>query len=136
MSPGKYEAQILAESYCTQVNRFIHLIHGLTIFYGAMIRCPCPQFQDVKDVINCIGGVHVLFPLLETAAAGSEEDAVDTGYLSLRDHLEHEPLSRRGSVEQEGSGGQGAASEEKDWELLPSSSFSDWKLEQNAISGM
>ena len=92
-------------------------------------------------MINCIGGVHVLFPLLETAASASEEDAVDTGYLSLREHLDHESLSRRGSVEPDGvaaaadaaaAGGQG---EEKDWELLPSSSFSDWKLEQNAISG-
>ena len=88
--------------------------------------------QDAKDVINCIGGVHVLFPLLETAASGSEQDAVDTGYLSLRDHLEHEPLSRRGSVEQDGVT---STAEDKDWELLPSSSFSDWKLEQNAISG-
>jgi hypothetical protein len=26
------------------------------------------QLQDVKNVINCIGGVHALFPLLERGA--------------------------------------------------------------------
>ena len=76
----------------------------------------------MKDVINCIGGVQALFPLLENAA--NEED-LDLSYLSLRteDDLD---TSRRGSL---------IENEEKDWELLPSSSFSDWKLEQNPVSG-
>ena len=31
--------------------------------------------------------------------------------------------------------GQSEAKGDQDWELVPSSSFSDWKLEQNPISG-
>lgn len=98
VNPTKFEAQVFAQSFGT---------------------------RDVKDVINCIGGVHVLFPLLENAALADENEPADTSYLSLRD--EDCPESRRGSVHQTG--------EVSDWELVPSSSFSDWKLEQNAISG-
>ncbi len=100
-TPTKYEAQVSAEAFST---------------------------QDVKDVINCIGGVQALFPLLETAAASSDEDAVDTSYLSLRDESEEslKDFQRRGSV---------LDADGTEWEMLPSSSFSDWKLEQNAISG-
>jgi hypothetical protein len=84
--------------------------------------------RSIFAVVNCIGGVQALFPLLETAASGCED--VDIGYLSLRDS---EDVSRRNSVELEGAQTGGPAT--SDWEMLPSSSFSDWKLEQNAISG-
>jgi len=92
--PSKFEAQVLADSFST---------------------------QDVKDVVNCIGGVQALFSLLETAAAGDVD--VDIGYLSLRDP--DQVSNRSNSVTDEGN----------DWEMLPSSHFSDWRLEQNAISG-
>ncbi len=105
--PAKYEAQVLAQSFST---------------------------QDVKDVVNCIGGVQALFPLLETAAASSEEEAVDTGYLSLRDASDESLKDRRSSIA-DAPLSLGAAGGGDEWELVPSSSFSDWKLEQNAISG-
>jgi hypothetical protein len=84
-NPTKYEAQVFAESFCT---------------------------QDVKDVCNCIGGVQVLFPLLETASKANESEAKDTRYLSLRTD---DSESRRASVDVD-----------TEWELVPSSSFSDW----------
>ena len=68
--------------------------------------------RDARDVINCLGGVQVLFPLLEAG------------------------LSRPDSgLEMMGPGEAGAGGEAGGWELLPSSSFSDWKLEKNPVSG-
>eukprot|EP00095_Tigriopus_kingsejongensis_P009861 snap_masked-scaffold853_size88743-processed-gene-0.4 protein:Tk09861 transcript:snap_masked-scaffold853_size88743-processed-gene-0.4-mRNA-1 annotation:"neurobeachin-like protein 1 isoform x3" len=99
INPSKFEAQVLAESYST---------------------------RDVKDVINCIGGVHVLFPLLEMAALADVNEPADMSYLSLREEDLCES-SRRGSAHPHEMSAE--------WELVPSSSFSDWKLEQNAISG-
>ncbi len=99
LDPSHFEAHVYAEAFST---------------------------QNVKDVVNCIGGVQALFPLLETATA-EDVSAADTGYLSLRGaEDESGSFSRRQSVEE-------AAADE--WEMLPSSSFSDWKLEQNPISG-
>ena len=69
--------------------------------------------RDVKDVINCLGGVQVLFPLLETGLASAESKLEVSGDL----------------------GESGAGGEAGEWELLPSSSFSDWKLEKNPVSG-
>ncbi len=80
--PSRFEAQVLAEAFSTQVRwrkgrggRELWMRKENLFFFT----------QDVKDVVNCIGGVQALFPLLETAAASSDEDATDTGYLSLRD---------------------------------------------------
>jgi hypothetical protein len=78
--------------------------------------------QDVKDVINCIGGVQLLFPLLETAT--KDEAADDCSSIELMSLSGEE----KSPCPVPSSGGE-------DWELVPSSSFSDWKLEQNAISG-
>ena len=69
--------------------------------------------RDVKDVINCLGGVQVLFPLLETGLTFAESKLEVSG-----------DLNESGSVGDAG-----------EWELLPSSSFSDWKLEKNPVSG-
>ena len=95
-SPSKYESHVTAEPYCT---------------------------QDIKDVINCIGGIQVLFPLLETAARegvetspAGESEAANASFASIRSESREE-------------GGK------DDWELVPASSFSDWKLEQNPVSG-
>lgn len=101
--------------------------------YEATVMAKAFSTQDVKDVINCIGGVHVLFPLLETATSVSEaEEAYDIGYLSLRSGAEAAEGSRRSSVEDNSAN---SWNESAEWEMVPSSSFSDWKLEQNSISG-
>lgn len=72
--------------------------------------------QDAKDVINCLGGIQVLFPILETSLY---DTGLDTSFMSLT-----KENSKAGSAESE-----------PDWEMLPSSSFSDWNLEKNPVSG-
>ena len=74
--------------------------------------------SDAKDVLNCLGGIQVLFPILETSLynIGLSQDS-SSSYISL---------SRDNSTK---------SVEEADWELLPSSSFSDWNLERNPVSG-
>ena len=72
---------------------------------------------DAKDIINCLGGIQVLFPLLETSLG--HDDLLDRSYISLS----AESPRRNTSIEAE------------EWEMLPSSSFSDWKLEKNPVSG-
>ena len=72
-----------------------------------------------KDVINSLGGIQVLFPLLETTLGADIH--LDSSYLSLSPGS----TGRNNSVE----------SDNQDWEMLPSSSFSDWKLEKNPVSG-
>ena len=36
--------------------------------YDSQVFVKSHSVQDIKDVINCIGGVQILFPLLETPA--------------------------------------------------------------------
>ncbi|XP_067686159.1 neurobeachin-like protein 1 [Haliotis asinina] len=68
---------------------------------------------DIKDVINCIGGIQVLFPLLEQVDKSSpaRQDSTDT-------------LSPDSSVSEETD----------DWVIVPSSSYADTKLEQNQVA--
>ena len=95
--------------------------------YEAQVFTTHHSVQDVKDVINCIGGVQILFPLLEQAASVTTEESQDdtcvpnTAYLSLQSTQESIATEDGDSA--------------NDWEVLPSSSFADWKLEQNPISG-
>ena len=96
-SPGRYEAHVTAEPHCT---------------------------QDIKDVVNCIGGIQVLFPLLETAATEGAKDETS-------DECDGNTFASMRSESREGEG----AAKDADWELVPASSFSDWKLEQNPVSG-
>ncbi|XP_046399154.1 neurobeachin-like protein 2 [Ischnura elegans] len=78
--------------------------------------------QTVKDALNGIGGVLVLHPLLENAVVNLDKN--------LDENIPPTP-SPRLSQEKDKAG-----SEEFDgWEVLPHSSFSDWKLEQNPVSG-
>ena len=72
--------------------------------------------QDAKDILNCLGGIQVLFPILETSLYNA---VLDSSYISIS-----RENSKSGSVESD-----------QDWELLPSSSFSDWNLERNPVSG-
>ncbi|CAG2062935.1 unnamed protein product, partial [Timema podura] len=74
------------------------------------------------NAINGIGGVHVLFPILENASKC--EDGPDLSFISPSVEKECKMLEERhGSMDSD------------DWEILPSSSYSDWKLEQNPVSG-
>ena len=66
--------------------------------------------------------VQVLFPLLERVLVlGDGSMMMDSSYMSLS----QDSPGRNNSVE----------SENNEWEMLPSSSFSDWKLEKNPVSG-
>ncbi len=98
---------------------------------GAKPHCT----HDVKDAINCIGGgVHVLFPLLETAAfANDPEDKESMTYMSLREEESFQTVQKSRKSRKKKAAQQ--ENESSEWELVPSSSFSDWKLEQNPISG-
>ncbi|XP_071441260.1 neurobeachin-like protein 1 [Hetaerina americana] len=79
--------------------------------------------RTVKDALNGIGGVLVLHPLLENATHYQDKNP-DLG-------ASPSPLPQL-SLEKDGKAG----SEDFDgWEVLPHSSFSDWKLEQNPVSG-
>ncbi|XP_052812655.1 neurobeachin-like protein 1 isoform X3 [Mya arenaria] len=69
---------------------------------------------DTKDVINCIGGIQVLFPLLEQVHRQSLPPLVKSPDLVLLDS----------TVDEQG-----------DWVILPSSSYADTKLEQNQVAG-
>ena len=97
--------------------------------YEAQVFTTSHSVRDVKDVINCIGGVQILFPLLEQAASRPKEHSDETcipnvGYLSLQS--QDDSVTADDTVNNDGT---------NDWEVLPSSSFADWKLEQNPISG-
>ena len=68
-------------------------------------------------MINCLGGIQILFPILEICLY---DTGLDTSYLNLSS----KDSSKASSTEPE-----------PEWELLPSSSFSDWNLEKNPVSG-
>eukprot|EP00090_Calanus_glacialis_P023550 TRINITY_DN363_c0_g1_i1.p1 TRINITY_DN363_c0_g1~~TRINITY_DN363_c0_g1_i1.p1 ORF type:complete len:2732 (-),score=430.45 TRINITY_DN363_c0_g1_i1:184-7587(-) len=107
-----YSSRVCSNFICTNLAP-----SQISSFDGHTIATPFSTY-DAKDVINCLGGIQVLFPLLETSL--SDTSMVDSSYLSLS----QEQQSRSFSVESE-----------NEWEMLPSSSFSDWKLEKNPVSG-
>ncbi|XP_078323505.1 neurobeachin-like protein 1 isoform X4 [Crassostrea virginica] len=71
---------------------------------------------DIKDVINGIGGIQVLFPLLEQVNKGPLPDTDILQQMDLVSSMSPPP-------------------EQEDWVVVPSSSYSDSKLEQNQVSG-
>ncbi|XP_052080874.1 neurobeachin-like protein 1 isoform X2 [Mytilus californianus] len=82
--------------------------------HGHLIGQCCVTW-DIKDVINCIGGIQVLFPLLEQVNKSPipENDEVTT----LSSPVTISPT-------------------DDDWLLIrPSSSYADSKLEQNQAAG-
>ena len=109
-----YSARVCSNFVCTNLAPSANS----ATFDGHTLAQPW-RTTDAKDVINALGGIQVFFPLLETSL-GSEV-ALDTSYLSLT----HDSPSRQTSADADAS----------EWELLPSSSFSDWKLEKNPVSG-
>lgn len=84
--------------------------------HGHFIGQRCVTW-DIKDVINGIGGIQVLFPLLEQ---------VNKGPLPDTDSLP-QPVDL--------GAGMDPVQEQDDWVVVPSSSYSDSKLEQNQVSG-
>ena len=78
------------------------------------------------------GGVHVLFPLLESAFS-EIEDKETISYMSAREEESFTRVKSKRGRRKTRSGSQNP--ETDSWEMVPSSSFSDWKLEQNPISG-
>ncbi|XP_069696226.1 neurobeachin-like protein 1 isoform X2 [Periplaneta americana] len=90
--------------------------------YDGHVVAPHCQTFSIKNVINGIGGVHALFPILENASKSDE--GPDLSFLSPTVEKECRLIEgREGSVDSD------------EWEILPSSSYSDWKLEQNPVSG-
>ncbi|KAJ9577825.1 hypothetical protein L9F63_025312, partial [Diploptera punctata] len=88
---------------------------------GHVMAAHC-QTYSIKNVISGVGGVHVLFPILENASKSDE--GPDLSFLSPTVEKECRLIEgRSGSVDSD------------EWEILPSSSYSDWKLEQNPVSG-
>ncbi|GLG93298.1 Neurobeachin [Gryllus bimaculatus] len=92
-------------------------------FSGHAGSSPC-HTTSIKNVVNGIGGVQVLLPILEAASSNSDEGP-DLSFLSPSVEKELKLIENR----------QNSGDSEDDWEILPSSSYSDWKLEQNPISG-
>ncbi|XP_046650912.1 neurobeachin-like protein 1 isoform X2 [Daphnia pulicaria] len=93
-------------SYCMDLSS-THQFAGST-------KAPVCTAWDVKEVLSCIGGVQALFPILDTVVQSDLVNPPLTG-----------PLLSPDSDKPEVDG----------WEVLPSSSYADWKLEQNPVSG-
>ena len=108
-----YSARVCSNFICTNLAPS----RGAS-YDGHTLATPRRTF-DARDIINCLGGIQVLFPLLETSLG--HDDLLDRSYISLT----AESPRRNNSLEAEAS----------EWELLPTSSFSDWKLEKNPVSG-
>ncbi|XP_069107826.1 neurobeachin-like protein 1 isoform X1 [Argopecten irradians] len=85
--------------------------------HGQLIGKRCVTW-DIKDVINCIGGIQVLIPLLEQVNKGPLP-----GEVVLSPPPSPGVMSHSSSQEQD------------DWVVVPSSSYADAKLEQNQVSG-
>ena len=88
----------------------------LASYDGHTLATPITTHQ-ARDSIHCLGGVQVLFPLLEPTMLPASHNCPSPAPA---------PASRAGSVE----GGEGG-----EWELLPSAAFSEWRLERNPVSG-
>ncbi|XP_060592045.1 neurobeachin-like protein 1, partial [Ruditapes philippinarum] len=83
--------------------------------HGQLLGQKCVTW-DIKDVINCTGGIQVLFPLLEQVnRLPSPPEISSPEFKSL--------ASLNKTTDQE------------DWVVVPSSSYADTKLEQNQVAG-
>ncbi|XP_064646322.1 neurobeachin-like protein 1 isoform X2 [Lineus longissimus] len=72
---------------------------------------------DIKDVINCVGGIQVLFPLLEHVVEGGLAPPIE--------QVEPE-LERQDTVQSD--------SASDDWEVVPTFAARDAKLQQNQVA--
>ena len=84
--------------------------------FDGLTKAPVCTTWDVKEVLGCIGGVPALFPILETVVQcdASSTTTLVTGPLMS-------PIAEKPDVD--------------GWEVLPSTTYADWKLEQNPVSG-
>ncbi|XP_059473157.1 neurobeachin-like protein 1 isoform X2 [Neocloeon triangulifer] len=102
--------------------------------YEARTNASLRKTESIKSAINGIGGTHVLLPILEmaTASAGFESSSGHPGELAapLMQRRPSTPAAARKAADSCNT-----PEELDDWEVLPSSSYSDWKLEQNPVSG-
>lgn len=106
---ARYSAKACKDHVCADLSPYQN--HGQ--FTGE--KCVA---WDIKDTINCVGGVQVLFPLLEQV----DPDApVPTPAPTPMTPMANEPL-----VSSEESG--------DEWVVLRSSSYADSKLEQNQVA--
>ncbi|WAR10788.1 NBEL1-like protein [Mya arenaria] len=112
--------EILSGQKCTNIKLFFQACKDCKIMdlsanqnEGILSGQKCINW-DTKDVINCIGGIQVLFPLLEQVHRQSLPPLVKSPDLVLLDS----------TVDEQG-----------DWVILPSSSYADTKLEQNQVAG-
>ncbi|XP_053386541.1 neurobeachin-like protein 1 [Mercenaria mercenaria] len=83
--------------------------------HGQLLGQKCVTW-DIKDVINCIGGIQVLFPLLE-----------QVNRLPSPPEISSPEFKSLASLNK--------ATDQEDWVILPSSSYADTKLEQNQVAG-
>lgn len=105
-----YSPKVCHNMVCTNLSA-----NQLACFDGHTLAKPFST-KDPKDVINSLGGIQVLFPILETSLYSTK---LDSSYTSIT-----QEISKSGSAESE-----------QDWEMIASSSFSDWNLEKNPVSG-
>ncbi|XP_033101707.1 neurobeachin-like protein 1 [Anneissia japonica] len=105
--PGKmllyYDAKACRNGICSDL--------APNHLYQGRLNGHCCATWDLKEVINCIGGIEVLFPILELTT--SEDN-------SLLEPMT--PLTPERLISADG------------WEVIPSSSESDAALEQNQVA--
>ncbi|XP_071791552.1 neurobeachin-like protein 1 [Asterias amurensis] len=89
--------------------------------YNGRLKGHSCDTWDVKEVLNCIGGVQVLFPLLELVTQENESNQSLSPTHTLLDDVD----SPRPIIAQIG---------EDEWEVIPDN-HSDVKFEQNHVAG-
>ncbi|XP_014667639.1 PREDICTED: neurobeachin-like protein 1 [Priapulus caudatus] len=103
-----YSAKACKDGICTDLSP--------NHMYDARISAPKCVTYDIKQMINCVGGVQVLFPILEQAVSNGASDGVADS-----------PLQRAPSVE---------AAAPDDWVMVGGTSkFADAHLERNQVAG-
>ncbi|GAB1600529.1 neurobeachin-like protein 1 isoform X2 [Argonauta hians] len=114
--PGKlllyYNAKACKDGFCIDLS--FNQNHGQLHGYKCIT-------WDIKDVINCIGGIQILFPLLEQINK-CQPISVETPDPCLDNAVNHNPLERSISDVHD------------DWIFIHRQSSTDAKLEQNQVA--
>ncbi|XP_022079256.1 neurobeachin-like protein 1 [Acanthaster planci] len=90
--------------------------------YNGRLKGHSCDTWDVKDVLNCIGGVQVLFPLLELVTQENE-----TGKPAFLTHANDDAVDSREPVNKQ-------MSSDDEWEVIPHDQI-DLRNEQNHVAG-
>ncbi|KAJ8020057.1 Neurobeachin-like protein 1 [Holothuria leucospilota] len=104
-----YHANACTEKTCADLSQ--------RVYEGQLCGTYCGAY-DLKDVINCIGGVQVLFPILELVTLQASDD--------------YEPED---TIDAESPVDPGTPDSLEDWEVLPRTDRTDLKLEKNKVAG-